>query len=407
MAYHVQYRQSTDQCFRHCRFCPEFFNTGIVCAVCTGLFFLPKAEANASSVLGFLLTMAFGFWGVNLFNLFFCMIGVLLYCLVKRQDPASQVNTMLFSTALAPLYSDLLFRYPDALHHGFSWIGFLFAFGTGIVVGFFLPAGLAHSPNIHKNFSIYSAAIPLGFTAFLLRVVLYAMPKIEVPPTPVNEHTASILRADIFCGILFAFLVIFGFFMGGFRPFMQLLRSDGYQTDFIRAYGNAAFLMNVGTYGLFILIVYNLIGAEFNAITFGCVFAMLASCCSGSHVRNVLPLSLGYIIISVTLGLLFEDYELTVNHQTVVIGLCFANCMSPIAGKYGFFHAMVAAFMHYLLVWQVPALHGGFLLYNGGFTSGLVCIILVPIFEHFFRTKEEKGPRYFRKKRTKNRVHHP
>ena len=149
-------------------------------------------------MLGFLLTMAFGFWGVNLFNLFFCMIGVLLYCLVKRQDPASQVNTMLFSTALAPLYSDLLFRYPDALHHGFSWIGFLFAFGTGIVVGFFLPAGLAHSPNIHKNFSIYSAAIPLGFTAFLLRVVLYAMPKIEVPPTPVNEHTASILRADIF-----------------------------------------------------------------------------------------------------------------------------------------------------------------------------------------------------------------
>lgn len=391
-------------------FAPSFFNTGIVCAVCTGLFFLPKVEANAPSVLGFLLTLAFGFWGVNLFNLFFGMLGVLLYCLVKRQNPASQVNTMLYSTALAPLYSDLLFRYPDTANHDFSWDGFLFALGAGILVGFFLPAGLTHSPKLHKGFSIYSAAIPLGFTAFFLRVVLYAMPEIAVPPTPVNEHTASLLKADVFCGLLFAFFLILGVLMGGLRPFLRLLRSDGHQRDFIREYGNAVFLMNVGTYGLFILLVYNLIGAEFNAITLGCVFAMLASCCSGSHVRNVLPLSLGYIVISVALGLL--GYELTVNHQTVVVGLCFVNCLSPIAGQYGFVHAMAASIVHYILVWQVPALHGGFLLYNGGFTSGLVCIILVPIFEHFFRTREERnakktGRRRFRRSRANSRVHHP
>ena len=370
-------------------FAPSFFSTGLVCAVCTGLFFIPKAEANAASVPGFLLTMAFGFWGVNLFNLFFGMLGVLLYCLVKRKNPASQVNMMLYSTALAPLYSDLLFRYPEAIYRGFSWNGFLLALGAGVIVGFFLPAGFAHSPKIHRGFSIYSAAIPLGFTAFFLRVVLYAMPKVEVPPTPNSGQTASVLTADVFCGIIFILFIAAGLAMGGFRPFLRLLRSDGYRVDFIQTYGNAAFLMNVGTYGLFIVLIYNIIGAEFNAITFGCVFAMLASCASGSHVRNVLPLTLGYILISVALELLFESHELTVNHQTVVIGLCFANCLSPIAGKFGFFHAMGAAMLHYLLVWQVPALHGGFLLYNGGFTSGIVCIMLVPIYEHFFKMKEE------------------
>ncbi len=371
-------------------FAASFFNTGIVCAVCTGLFFLTKAETNATSVLGFLLTLAFGFWGVNLFNLFFGMVGVLLYCVVKRQKIASQINVMLFSTALAPLYSDLLFRYPDAYNRGFSYVGLALALGIGLIVGSFLPAGLAHSPRIHKGFSIYSAALPLGFMAFFLRVVLYSMPEIEIPPTPVNEHTASFLGANLFCGILFISCVIFGCLLGGFRPFLRLLRSDGHFVDFRLVYGNGAFLLNVGTYGLFILLVYDLIGAEFNAITLGCVFAMLASCCSGSHVRNVLPLSLGYILISLTLGALVKDFELTVNHQTVVIGLCFANCLSPIAGRYGFFHAMLASVLHYLLVWQIPALHGGFLLYNGGFTSGLVCIILVPILEHFFRTKDEK-----------------
>ena len=46
--------------------------------------------------------------------------------------------------------------------------------------------------------------------------------------------------------------------------------------------------------------------------------------------------------------------------------------------------------LHYLLVTSVPKLHGGFCLYNGGFTAALICLILVPELEKFFRTKEER-----------------
>ena len=31
---------------------------------------------------------------------------------------------------------------------------------------------------------------------------------------------------------------------------------------------------------------------------------------------------------------------------------------------------------------------GGFCLYNGGFTANLVCILLLPILEHHFKTKQ-------------------
>jgi hypothetical protein len=39
----------------------------------------------------------------------------------------------------------------------------------------------------------------------------------------------------------------------------------------------------------------------------------------------------------------------------------------------------------------VPNLHGGFCLYNGGFTACLICLILVPELEKFFHTKHERA----------------
>ena len=46
--------------------------------------------------------------------------------------------------------------------------------------------------------------------------------------------------------------------------------------------------------------------------------------------------------------------------------------------------------MHFLLVTSVPDLHGGFCLYNGGFTAVLICIILVPTLEHFTKAGKKQ-----------------
>ena len=130
-------------------------------------------------------------------------------------------------------------------------------------------------------------------------------------------------------------------------------------------------------------------------MTFGIVFCMLATCNSGSHPRNVLPIMLGYVVFSclfaVIAGLLgVEKFGLTIGNQSILIGLCYANGLSPISGKYGFGWGFLAAGLHYLLVTAVPDMHGGFLLYNGGFTAALICILLVPQLEKFLKTKEEK-----------------
>ena len=84
------------------------------------------------------------------------------------------------------------------------------------------------------------------------------------------------------------------------------------------------------------------------------------------------------------------DFTTAINAQAIVIGLCFANGLSPVAGSYGWLAGVVFAMLHYGLVTSVPFTHGGFLLYNGGFTAAFTCFLFIPVLEHFCKTKKER-----------------
>ncbi len=374
-----------------------FLNMGLVALICLALYCLPGAVATNASNLAFILTLGFGSWGINILNIWPTILGVVIYCLVKKEKLSANVNAMLFSTGIAPLITDLLIRYPNAEVIGFNWLGLGIALVVGLVIGFFLPAGLAASPKIHKGFDLYSAALPVGMTAFFLNAMLYKTMGVDLPagPDAATLQVASQLTVNIFCGAVFGLCVIFAFVLGCKpKDYWNLLKDPALVTNFSSTYGNAVYLMNLGIFGLFILGYYNLIGATFNGVTCGIIFCMLATCNSGSHPGNVWPIMLGYFVASVVFGwlsgLLGGTFSLAINAQAICVGLCYANGLSPIADKYGWRYGFLAAIMHYLLVTSVPNLHGGYCLYNGGFTAALICIILVPELERFSRTKEER-----------------
>ena len=50
---------------------------------------------------------------------------------------------------------------------------------------------------------------------------------------------------------------------------------------------------------------------------------------------------------------------------------------------------MIAGMLHAILVTTVVTFHGGFVLYNGGYTAGITAIILVPVLEYFFDISEQ------------------
>ena len=381
-------------------FAATFLNMGLVGAFSLLLFVVFKGTPNNASTLAVLLTIGFGSWGINILNMWFSVLGVVVYGLVKREKMGGLVNAMLFSTGIAPLITELLIRYPSSEYLGFNIPGVLLALLVGLIIGFFLPAGLAHSPKVHKGFDLYSAALPIGMTAFFLNATLFktlgiSLPKALSDLNPDSMQVASQPIANIFCISVFGLCIIFAFIMGCKpKDYWKLLTDPELVTNFSSTYGNATFLMNVGVFGLFILGYYNLIGANFNGITFGIIFCMVATCNSGSHPGNVWPIMLGYFVASLVAGwistLAGGTFSQAINAQAICVGLCYANGLSPIADKYGWQYGFVASIMHYLLVTSVPTLHGGFCLYNGGFTAALICLILVPELEKFSKTKDER-----------------
>ena len=372
-----------------------FLNMGLVGFICLGLFVVLKGNANNVSSLAFLLTVGFAAWGITILNVWFSFAGVVLYYIVKKEKLSGACNAMMFSTGIAPLLTDLLVRYPNAEVVGFNLGGLIVTVLVGLFIGFMLPAGLGHAPAVHKGLDIYSAAVPVCFLAFFLNATLYKTIGIDLPGTATDMTVASQTIVNIFCLIVFGLCVVVAMGMGCTpRRYLKLLTAKEHVGNVSGTLGKEVYLMNVGIFGLFILAYYNLIGASFNSVTFGIIFCMLCTAGSGSHPGNVWPIMLGYVAASFGFaalsGLAGGTYAMAINAQAIAIGLCFANGLSPITSKYGWFWGAVAAVMHFLLVTSVPNMHGGFCLYNGGFTAAVICVLLVPVLEKCVKTKAEK-----------------
>ena len=372
-----------------------FLNMGLVGLICTLLYCLPGEKPNHAATLVTILTTGFGSWGIHILNMWPTMLGVVLHCIVKKEKLGSHTNAMLFSTGLAPFISELMVRYPNSEVVGFTPAGVAAALVIGIFAGFFLPAGLDNSPKIHKGFALYSAALPVGMTAFFLHGILYKAPGVAVPEAVSSLSVADPVIVNGFCIVLFSAFVLAALLMGTtWRDYWKLMTDPDPVVNFSAAYGNGPMLMNVGLYGLYILLYYNLIGAQFNGVTFGVIFCMLSTCNSGSHPGNIWPITLGYSMASQLFQriapLVGGDYIQYLDSQAIIVGLCYANGLSPISDKYGWFYGFVAATIHFCMVTTVPQLHGGMCLYNGGFTAALVCLLMLPSLERHFRTKRER-----------------
>ncbi len=373
-----------------------FLNMGLVGFICLGLFLALKGTANNVSSLAFLLTVGFSSWGITVLNVWFTFAGVLLYYIVKKEKISGACNAMMFSTGIAPLITDLLVRYPNAEVVGFNAAGLAVTVLVGLFIGFMLPAGLGHAPAVHKGLDIYSAAVPVCFLAFFLNATLYKTIGVDLPGTATDMTVASQTIVNSFCLVVFGLCVVLAMAMGC-QPakYLKLLTAKEHVGNVPTALGKEVYLMNVGIFGLFILAYYNLIGASFNSVTFGIIFCMLCTAGSGSHPGNVWPIMLGYVLGSYGFnwlsGLAGGNYAMAINAQAIAIGLCFANGLSPICSKYGWLAGVIASVMHFLLVTSVPNMHGGFCLYNGGFTAAVICVLLVPVLEKFLKTRAEKA----------------
>lgn len=360
-----------------------FLNAGLVGFGCAAVFAASGAQLSGASLMAFFLTIGFSFFGMNLLNIWPCMLGTWLYTRAAREPFAAQVNVAVFSTALSPFVSEILFRYPAFAGQIVPRV--LLGVAMGALAGFLMPILCRHSPNLHKGYTLYNAAAVAGFIGILFASAMYRAVGVEIPSNT-DIGGSHPLAVNAFALLTSLAALGAGFVLNGrsARGFSALLRSTGHRCDFTTSAGVPLTLMHIGVFGLFVTAYYNLTGAPMTGPTMGSIVCLLAIAPCGAHALNVLPIMLGYALAS-----LFGSF--TLGTQAIVVGLCFAGALCPVSGRFGAAAGVLAGAMHACMVTSVVTFHSGLCLYNGGFTCGITAILLVPVLEAFFEPRDTPG----------------
>ena len=276
-----------------------------------------------------------------------------------------------------------------------------------LVLGFTIPAILPGAKAWHKGYNLYNGGLAFGIFGFFIFNLMYKT--MGITPPEHMEHMNTIyeqfghsypLYGNLFFLLIFSVCLLTGYVLNGksFHGFSHLIKDTGYSSNFAEKYGMPLCLINIGVYGLIFLLYIDLVttftsGAGFTGPTIGVILAALTFTAMGQHPRNVWPILLGYQLLYLTTCLFcaLNGREVTwsVSTQGYINGVAFATGLCPIVGRYGVRAGIAAGFMCASMCTATSALHGGLVLYNGGFTTGLTALILLPILEHYLPKARE------------------
>ena len=393
------------------------FNAGLCGLACTLIITLSRARASSTTFAAYLLVIAHCFYGLNFINMWPPFIGVLVYCRLKKTSIRDNLHIAMFSTALAPFISDFLFFYPPGRTltiGGFSVLGIALSIVFGILAGFLVPALLPGTSAMHRGYNMYKAGLAIGILGIFVYCFLYKT--FGVSPHDTGFASGADYEAfgstyylfmNIFFAVIFLVALLLGFLYNGisFKNYRKLTSCSGYGLDFADKFGMPLCLINFGVYGFCILAYLNIVfwlptvfpflpeGVGFTGPTAGVVFAALTFSADGQHPKNVAPIALGYtLLFALVCGIcLITGTEIpwTLSTQAYINGLAFATGLCPISGSYGFKYGVIAGVVSAIICTSTAAMHGGFVLYNGGFNAGLAAMILIPVFD-FYNIKPKR-----------------
>lgn len=383
------------------------FNAAVCGLFANVIIYVSRLHANATTLAGYMLIVAHCFYGLNFLNMWPPFIGVLLYCTVMKKKVSENIHIAFFATALAPFVSEVLFRYsvgkfdPDVTQ--INWVGITIAIVCGIAVGFVVLPLLPGTTAMHRGYNLYKAGLAIGILGIFIYAFMYNTLGIDTPSAMLIDNVKYYTmpygyRAFMngFFLIMFDITFIFGLILchGDIKDYGRLLKCTGKGTDYTDKFGMPICMINIAVYGVCILAYLNIVfilpefitmlpsGVGFTGATVGVVFAALTFAADGQHPRNVFPIVVGYVVLFVVVILICLvtglDMPWTLSTQAYINGLAFATGLCPFAGKYGFKYGVIAGFLSATICTLTASFHGGFVLYNGGFTAGLTALVLVP-----------------------------
>lgn len=401
-----------------------FFNAGVCGFICNLIMVISKIKPSATTFAGYMLVLAHCFYGLNFVNMLLPLLGVFVYCKVMKKSYRANFHISLFATAVGPFISDFLFRYTINNTYVFgeprvTVLGVILAVLFGLGSGFVIPALLPGTTAMHRGYNMYKAGLAIGIYGIFVYAFMYKTLGVDAPsviPFDNPEYYSMPYKyrgfVSVFLIFLFTFTVFLGYFLNGknFHGYRALIHSTGYGLDFLDKFGMPVCLINIGIYGLCAVAYLNVIfvlpeifpflpeGAGFTGSTIGATFAALTFAADGQHPRNVWPIVAGYGLLFVTMITLCTIFELeipwTLSSQSYINGIAFATGLCTFAGKYGWKIGIAVGFFGAIICTSTTAMHGGFVLYNGGFTAGLTALVVLPILDFYNIKPKYKDDEY-------------
>lgn len=387
-----------------------FLNAGLCGGVCTMMFYLLKGNYGPANWAGYFLVVAHCFYGLNFLNMWFPILGIYIYCLGTKVRFRDTLDVAMMSTAFGPFMSELLWRYPLETQipitlgsFSFNLMGVLLCILLGIFLGYAVPAMLPGAKLLHKGYNLYNGGLAFGLLGLLIYSFMYRTMGLQTAPQVVlvNETYASHGNSYMgFCNaffcIIFAICLLRGFYLNGksFKGYRTLMKEVGRNTNFLEKFGAGLTWINLGFYGLMMVLYFDVIilftnGAGWTGATCGVTLAAITFAASGQHPSNVWSILVGYVTLYVfvyVICMLFgREMAWTLSTQGYINGVAFATGLCPFAGYYGIDVGILAGFMSATMCTTTSIMHGGFMLYNGGLTAGITALILTPMLARYYR----------------------
>lgn len=336
------------------------------------VLYFTKANLSGASIAGVLTIAGFAFYGKNLWNFLPVWFGFYLFSKIKKAPINKSVAMFLFSSGIAPLSSFIAFGILGLP----LWVSLPLGIIAAIIAGFITPMVASLTTKFHQGYNLYSTGFALGFIAMMFAGILRAF--------DVDLSVASTLDASyhnyLFWGLLaFSLIAIGSAFIidkHAYRSWFKLLRSSGrLPSDYVTEYGLGATLLNIGSLGIFSLLLVLTFQYSISGPMMAAMFTLIAFGSFGKHILNSVPVMAGLLLATLLPG----NSHLDLGPSTA---LFFVTALAPIAGKFGLVYGVIAGFLHLLVAPYALTLQGGFDLYNNGFTAGLIAGVIAVIAQH-------------------------
>ena len=357
-------------------------NVGLMTLLSLALVYWSHVKISGAVIAAVFTVAGFSFFGKNLYNSLPIVLGVWLYTRAVRVPFGQFIAQCLFGTALSPLVSEFSFNLGLPLLPGMA-----LGIATGLLAGFVIPPLSTQFPRFHQGYNLYNT----GFTAGIIGMIFMAVLRgfgVEIGTVFILSSGHNFAFSFVLCG-LSLLLLLCGLALNAWRlkGLGGLFRLSGVLlTDFPADCGMGPTLINMGLLGVLSTGYVLVMGGELNGPAIGGIFTVIGFGACGKHVRNVVPVMLGVLIVN-----LLNIHD---THSTfAIITALFGTTLAPISGKYGPLAGILAGMLHVSLVSNLSFLHAGMNLYNNGFSGGFIAATLHPLFDALLQIKHARKNR--------------